>query len=465
MIQYSLGSGYSIASGAMRSFNLLLGQTPTVATPTSSTSTAFDNITRDLPGLLFNLVGAIAIFLIGWAVAAFLASIVRKLLNNTDLDNRITNLTGSQENQTSIEGIASTVVFWIVMILAVVAALNVLNLNTVSQPLNNFLNQIFAYLPRIGGAAIIAAIAWLVATIARLVAIRIAHSFALDEKLSQATDRPTAARSGQMQLSETLGDILYWFILLFFLPAFFDVLDLQGPLQPVQRLLNQFLAAIPQILTAIFILVAGYVVGQFVQKLVTNLLTSIGFNNILVWLGLPSQAAVIPPPPPIDRPYNEPLLIEPDAGREISTRTPSEIAGIVTLIGILLIAAVAAIDVVNIPALTVLVSGLLVIFGQILVGLAIFAVGLYFANLAYNVIASSGTPQSRILGQTAKISILVLVSALALRQIGIAPDIINLAFGLLLGAISVAIAIAFGLGGRDVASEQLREWLATFKRQ
>jgi len=107
----------------------------------------------------------------------------------------------------------------------------------------------------------------------------------------------------------------------------------------------------------------------------------------------------------------------------------------------------------------------LVIFGQILVGLAIFAVGLYFANLAYNLIASSGTPQSKILGQTAKISILVLVSALALRQIGIAPDIINLAFGLLLGAISVAIAIAFGLGGRDVASEQLREWLAKFKRQ
>lgn len=464
MIQCSLGTGYSIASGAMRSFNLLLGQTPTVVTPTSSAPNAFDNITRDLPGLLFNLVGAIAIFLIGWAIAAFLASLVRKLLNSTNLDNRITNLTGSQESETSIEGIASTVVFWIVMILAVVAALNVLNLNTVSQPLNNFLNQIFAYLPRIGGAAIIAAIAWLVATITRLVAIRIAHSFSLDEKLTQATDRP-AARSGQVRLSETLGDILYWFILLFFLPAFFDVLDLQGPLQPVQRLLNQFFAAIPQILTAIFILVAGYVVGQFVQKLVTNLLTSIGFNNILTWLGLPSQAAVIPPPPPISRPYNEPLLVEPDAGKGISTRTPSEIAGIVTLIGILLVAAVAAIDVVNIPALTALVSGLLVIFGQILVGLAIFAVGLYFANLAYNLIASSGTPQSKILGQTAKISILVLVSALALRQIGIAPDIINLAFGLLLGAISVAIAIAFGLGGRDVASEQLREWLTKFKRQ
>ncbi len=465
MIQCSLGTGYSIASGAMRSFNLLLGQMPTVATPTSSAPDAFDNITRDLPELLFNLVGAIAIFLIGWVIAAFLASLVRKLLNNTDLDNRITNLTGNQENGASIEGIASSVVFWVVIILAVVAALNVLKLTTVSVPLNNFLNQIFAYLPRIGGAAVIAAVAWLVATITRLAAIRIAHSFALDEKLTQATDRPTAARSNQLRLSETLGDALYWFVLLVFLPAILSVLELQGPLQPVQTLLNRFLEAIPQILTAIFILAVGYVIGQFVQKLVTNLLTSIGFNNILVWLGLPSPAAVIPPPPSVDRSYNDPLLVEPDADRGVSTRTPSEIAGIVALIGILLFAAVAAIDILNIPALTVLVGGLLVIFGQILVGLAIFAVGLYFANLAYNLIASSGTPQSRILGQTAKISILVLVSALALRQIGIAPDIINLAFGLLLGAISVAIAIAFGLGGRDVASDQLREWLATFKRQ
>jgi hypothetical protein len=465
MIQCSLGIVHSIADSSMRSFNLLLGQTPTVVTPTSSAPGAFD-MGKDLPGLLLNLVGAIAIFLIGWVIAAFLASLVRKLLNKTDLDNRITNLTASEENVTSIEGIASAVVFWIVMILAVVAALNVLNLNTVSQPLNNFLNQIFAYLPRIGGAAIIAAIAWLVATITRLVAIRIAHSFSLDDKLTQATDRPTA-RSNQLLLSETLGDILYWFVLLFFLPAVLSVLDLRGPLQPVQTLLNRFLEAIPQILTAIFILVAGYVVGQFIQKLVTNLLTSIGFNNILSWLGLPSQsqAAVIPPPPPVDRPYNESLLIEPDAGRGVSTRTPSEIAGIVSLIGILLFAAVAAIDVLGIPSLTALVGGLLVIFGQILVGLAIFAVGLYFANLAYNLIASSGTPQSRILGQTAKISILVLVSALALRQIGIAPDIINLAFGLLLGAISVAIAISFGLGGRDVAADQLREWLAKFKRQ
>ena len=60
--------------------------------------------------------------------------------------------------------------------------------------------------------------------------------------------------------------------------------------------------------------------------------------------------------------------------------------------------------------------------------------------------------------------ILAFVGALALSQMGVAPNIVNLAFGLLLGAVSIAIAIAFGLGGRDVAGKQLQEWLSELKR-
>jgi hypothetical protein len=53
---------------------------------------------------------------------------------------------------------------------------------------------------------------------------------------------------------------------------------------------------------------------------------------------------------------------------------------------------------------------------------------------------------------------------MALRRMGVATDIVNLVFGLLLGAIAVAIALAFGLGGREIAAEQVREWLASFKQ-
>jgi hypothetical protein len=123
------------------------------------------------------------------------------------------------------------------------------------------------------------------------------------------------------------------------------------------------------------------------------------------------------------------------------------------------------VDILQIAALTGVVSVILAIAAQVLVGLIIFAVGLYLANLAYKLIASSDTYQARVLAQAARVAIITLASAMALERIGIAPNIVNLAFGLLLGGIAVAIALAFGLGGREVANEQLRSWVNSFKNK
>jgi hypothetical protein len=130
----------------------------------------------------------------------------------------------------------------------------------------------------------------------------------------------------------------------------------------------------------------------------------------------------------------------------------------------MLFATVAAVDVLEITALTAIVSGIVLIAGRILAGLIVFAIGLYLANLAFNLIISSGSRQAKFLAQAARIAIIALVIPMALQQMGIAGDIVNLAFGLLLGAIAVAIALAFGLGGRDIAAGQVREWLDSFKQ-
>ncbi len=58
----------------------------------------------------------------------------------------------------------------------------------------------------------------------------------------------------------------------------------------------------------------------------------------------------------------------------------------------------------------------------------------------------------------ARISILVLAGAIGLSQMGLAERIISLAFGIVLGAAAVAFALAFGLGGRDLAAKKLHEW-------
>lgn len=550
----------------------VLAQTPTpgqVASPQAETATSSSPEFLTALGLsslgptLLNLIGAILILIVGWIIAAVVAGVVKSLLKRTDLDNRLarsvmgsTGTAGSAEPK--IENIISSVVFWIIIIIAVVAFLNALQLTTVAEPLNNFLSQIFEFLPKLGGAAILIGIAWVLATLAKTVVTRMAQSFNLDQRVAAQTDTPQTTEN-QFLLSETLGNVLYWFIFLFFLPLILGVLDLQGPLQPVQNLLNDILAAlprilkavligaigwliakivrgivtnllsatgvdrvgaqfglrrttgsqslswllgtivyvliliptaiaaldalqipaisgpatsmlnqilnaIPQIFTAALILVIAYAIGRFIADLVRNLLAGIGFDNIFSWIGLDSalrSSRSVTPPASTDLTSTGLPEASPTPAA-LPTRTPSDIAGVVVLVGILLFGTVAATNVLNLPALTAIVSGLLLVFGRILIGLVIFAIGLYLANLSFSVISSSGYRQARILGQAARVAIIALVSAMALQQMGVAPDIVNLAFGLLLGAIAIAIAIAFGLGGRDVAGRKLREWTETF---
>lgn len=530
-----------------------------------------DEIIRNLSLFVPQILGAIAILVIGIIIAYIAASVTKALLKRTNIDNKLAGwVTGRQgaDDAPQIEEWISGAVFWLIIIFTVVAVLNTLNLQGVSAPLNNFLSQITSFLPKLFGAAILLGVAWLLATIVKLVTTRALRVMRLDERLNQQVEsppsrpgEPPSRPTNQFSLADTIGNALYWFIFLLFLPAILDSLGLQGTLQPVQQLLNNILGilpnifaavligavgwlvaqvvrrivtnllaasgadqigarfglsqtpgsqslswilgtivyvsiliptaiqaldalkisaisapaiamlnqivnAIPKIFTAGVILIAAYVLGQFLSDLVTNILTSIGFNNVFQWLGLPTPRAsrtttvTIVPERPEDSSAGQGTTLQPSTNL---TRTPSEIIGIIVLIGVMLFATIAATNVLQIEALTAIISGIVVVSGQILAGLIIFAVGLYLANLAFNLITSSGSRQSRLLGQTARIAIIALVSAMALQQMGIASDIVNLAFGLLLGAIAVAIALAFGLGGRDIAATQVREWLSSFK--
>lgn len=525
-----------------------LAQSPTLPPPeqpaVSQGITDIQGLVNPIIQFMPKVLAAVVILLIGWLLAAIVATATRKVLNRTNIDNRIASGVTGREDVPQVEKLISGLVFWSIILLTVVAVLQVLGLEVASRPLNNSLDQLVGYLPKLVGTAILLGIAWVVATLVKVLTLRGLQVLRLDERLNEEAEDGTSGFA-QLSASETIANALYWFIFLLFLVPVLDTLGLREALQPVKALiteilsilpnilaatliaavgwflanivrriisnllsatgidhlgsrfgisptvgvqplsnivgtivyililipvaiaalnalkieaisvpaiamLQQILNALPAIFSAIAILILGYFLGRFVADLVTSILTSFGFNNIFAVLGLPSP---------------RPTAVYTEAGAPVSTptRTPSEIVGIVVLVGIMLFATVAAVNILNIAALTALVSGILIIFGRILSGLVVFGIGLFLANLAFSIIASSESSQARILGQVARIAIITLVSAMALRQIGIASDIVNLAFGLLLGAIAVAIALAFGLGGRDIAREQVREWLDSFK--
>jgi hypothetical protein len=539
--------------------NWLIAQVATPTVPTNFSTTGVENFVKQTGGtvgaFLPSLLGAVVTLFVGWIVAFLVSSVVRNLLKRTNLDNRLGNLatgnSGSSRSTMNTEKLVGDIVFWLIFLFAVLGFLNALNLTVVAQPLNNVLNQILAFVPKLASAAALGAIAWLLATAVKTIVVRTAGT------VMPAMSRRLAVGENQVLPSETLGNALYWFVFLFFLPAILGVLDLQGPLAPVQNLLNDILSAlpnifkaaligivgwfvarivrelvtnllaaagterlatkiglnraapgqslsgllgtivylmvliptavaaldalqipaisrpatsmlqqvlntIPQILTAAGILAVAYVVSQFIGDLVANLLSGLGFNNIFQALGLNTlhQTTTTTTTPPDSSSVSTPRgTIVPSSTK----RTPSQVAGLIAQIGVMIVAAVAATGVLGIPSLTQLVEGLLLISGQVLSGVVVFAIGLYLANLAQKVVSSSGTHQSKVLGQIARLAIIAFVGAMALQQMGIAAGIVNLAFGLLLGAIAVATAISFGLGGRDVASEQLRDWMSGFR--
>ncbi len=535
------------------------------ANPVQVTVNNTEQFLARIGSYLPNLLAALAILIIGWLVATIVASAIQGLLKRTNFDNRIAAwISGRQgeEQAIPVEKWVGTAVFWLLMAFVIIAFLNALQLTTVSAPLNSFLQEVFSYLPRIAGAAVLLGVAWVLATVVKAIVVRGVGRFNLDERIAQQTGAAPGETS--FMLNETFGNALYWFVLLFFLPLILDVLQLQGPLQPVQNLLDQILSALPRILTAILIGVIGwfiarivriivtnflaavgtnqvgrrigltqttgsmslsailgtivyvlvliptaiaalnalqiaaisapailmlqqiltalpriftaalilaisYVIGRFVADLVARILTSIGFDNIFTWLGLPTPTPrptvdIPPPPPPTDPSLGQSTVIQPTPPT-LPRQTPSEIVGIIVLVGIMLTGAVAAIEKLEFAVLTDIVNGILAVSVNVLGGLIVLGIGLYLANLAFSLITRSGGGQTRILGQVARIAIIAFAVAMALDRMGVASNIVNLAFGLLLGAIAVAIGISFGLGGRGVADDLLRDWLNSFRKQ
>jgi hypothetical protein len=502
-----------------------------------------------------NLLAAIGILILGWIVATAVAFGVRGLLKRTQLDNRLAAWIMGQrpgEKLPQTERWVAAAVYWIILAFVLVAVLNALQLQAVSEPLNRFLGEIFVYLPRLGGALVLLGVGWAVATVARLAVIQGLRRFNLDERLAQPL-QPEAGAEGAPEgtaakpegganevapflLNEALGDALYWLVLLFFLPLILDTLNLRGPLQPVQNLLDQILSMVPRILGAVVIGVVGWFLARIVRGLISNLLAATGANRLGARFGIPQLAqtvgtvayilvlipaviaalnvlevrAISDPAVAMleqvlraiplvagsvlillvfywlgqflaglvtqllqaagfDRlaaslgwpsaPAPEAPAAEGDPSALAKRRTPSEIAGLVVWVGVVLFGAVPAVELLQFAALTDIVQGLLLISGRVLIGALVFGIGLYLANLAHSMIKSLGNPSSGVLAQAARVAILVFVGAMALQQMGVATDIVVLAFGLVLGAIAVAVALAFGLGGRDVAAEQIRQWL------
>ena len=124
---------------------------------------------------------------------------------------------------------------------------------------------------------------------------------------------------------------------------------------------------------------------------------------------------------------------------------------------ILLVAAIEATRQLGGDAVAILLIQITELGGKVIFGTVIIVVGIFLARILSTLVGSS-TGESSFAETIVKYAIIALFTAIGLTFMGLADQIVMMAFGLILGAAAVACAIAFGLGGRDVAARILERW-------
>jgi hypothetical protein len=426
---------------------------------TTDAETLWVSVQNQIPG---GVLGALLILVVGWVIARLLQAGVTAALRRTGLDRRLAPALSNDPAATTAPGdtaqVIGRIVFWLVMVFVLIAVLDALGLELVTAPLTGLLAGIFEFLPRLFAAILILVLGWLLARIASQIVTSVLAAMGVDRL---ATRLGFATALGTQRLSGILGTIVYILILLPVITAALDALQLAALTLPLTNMINQILAAIPNIVAAVLLITLAYVVGRVLADLVTSLLTGLGVNAWPARLGLatPAAGAATSVRTAAASGSASPSA---SAGTVSPTErgTPAGMVGTLVQVAIVWFALIQALQLLGFDQVAVLMTDLLALAGRILLGLIIVLVGLYLARLAAGAIRSSGVDQPNLLATAAQAAILVLTGAMALRQMGVANEIINLAFGLLLGAIAVAVALAFGLGGREVAGRQLQQWVA-----
>lgn len=126
-----------------------------------------NDLQHSLGGQLQVILGALALLLVGWLIALFAGAGMRKLLVAFGVNRRLNANTNADQSY-DFEKLGARVVFWFFLVIALVASLNLLNLQVVSAPFANMINEVLTFLPRIFAALILGLIAWVLAVAVRL---------------------------------------------------------------------------------------------------------------------------------------------------------------------------------------------------------------------------------------------------------------------------------------------------------
>ncbi len=377
-----------------------------------------DSLLAQIPNWIY----AVLLLVVAFVAATIVKALVTKLLKALKAEEKLAKL-GVKDASTgsSVEFIAK-LAYFVTFLLFLPGVLDKLGMNSVSQPITNMVNSFLGFIPKLVGAGIIIAVGVFVAKIVRDLLIAILRATKMDQLQAKAGILVTESSA----LSTIISNVIYGIILLVMITSALDALGIEAISVPANAIVKAIFDMIPYVLGAIVIIAVGVFISNLVAKLLGSLLAGVGTDK----------------------------LIEKMTGTAPKKVVLSKLISAVVKYVLIVIFIVQGINVLQLPVLTDIGAAIIGYMPAVLSAVIIVAIGAFAANTAETALAKK-FPEAKAGALIAKIAIYVLAAFLCLSQLNVANVIVETTFILLIAALCVAFAVAFGVGGRKFAETTL----------
>src|SRR5438874_2248179 len=382
---------------------------------------------------------AILILVATWVVARAAKWVIQKAIDRMPALRK--HMTGAPDETVGHQlGTIAKLIIWLV---GIMAALQFLGFAQILAPINELVTEIFAFLPQLIGAGLIFFIGLILARIAKRLVETVLIAANVDGLLARvgigstegtvradpATVPPGAAPGAtRASLARAAGVLVYALIIIPVAIAALQVLGIEAISGPAITMLNEILAAIPRVLAAALWIGIAFIAARFLKTIIEAILPPTGFDDAIRSTGVLPAAAF-----------------------------PSRIVANIAMIAVILTASIEAARQLGGDQIAIFLAQVTALGGKVIFGSLIIVVGILLSRIIANLVGS-GTGEGGFAQTIVRYAIIALFTAIGLTFMGLADQIVILAFGLILGSAAVATALAFGLGGRDAAAHILERW-------
>ncbi len=375
---------------------------------------------RQIMYTIWPVLQALLVLAAAFIVAGIIKSLVVKLLAKEKIAKALGKV--DPEGKGGLAQFIAKAVYLLVFMLFVPGIFSSLGLSVIFTPVANIFNAIWGYVPNIIAASIVLVVGFMIAKLVRQLLIPVFDKI----NVNKLQEKAGIEVANSDKLSVTLAYIVYYLILIPMIVMALDVLNISVISAPATGILNSILGFIPSILVGLIIIIIGCMIGKFVGQIVTRLIATAGLDAKIAKL--------------LDKDDQKFSL--------------SKLVGTIVNVIIVIFFVVEGLNVLQLEVLTN-VGTVVIGYMPVVLSAVIIAVAAFFASsVAEKALKKNG---KNTYAMIAKVAIFTVAGFMILSQLGIAAEIVNTAFKLVLAAVAIAVALAFGLGGKEFAANTLKK--------